>query len=111
MLALCGAAAAADDLRLSYKDLDLGQPQDAQVFRARMQSTAAKLCSAEVITGSRLDGRARCEAGARDDMLACLPAQTRALYRDALKGRSSDKLAQAKATQGAGLTAAISPPN
>ena len=111
LLAICGVANAADDFRLSFKDLDLGQPQDAQVFRARMRSTAAKLCSAEVLTGTRLDGRTRCEAGARDDMLASLPAQTRAVYLDALKGRASDKLAKAGAPQGAAVTATIASPN
>jgi UrcA family protein len=79
-LSLAAPAMAADPLRISLADLDLGTVQGAAELDARIDAAAAALCRDARRPGSRLSDRAYCEAGVRAEVMAALPRRAHADY-------------------------------
>ncbi|HEV2083046.1 MAG TPA: UrcA family protein [Brevundimonas sp.] len=79
-LTLTAPAMAADPLRISLADLDLGTASGAALLDARIDAAADALCHDARRPGSRLSDRAYCEAGVREEVMAALPLRARADY-------------------------------
>ena len=79
-LSLAAPAMAADPLRISLADLDLGTAQGAALLDGRIEAAADALCRDARRPGSRLSDRAFCEAQVRAEVMAALPAHARADY-------------------------------
>ncbi|MBU1325678.1 MAG: UrcA family protein [Alphaproteobacteria bacterium] len=73
-------ALAADPLRISLADLDLGTARGAAELDARIDAAAAALCRDARRPGSLLSDRAYCEAGVRAEVMDALPRRARADY-------------------------------
>lgn len=79
-LSLAAPAMAADPLRISLADLDLGTARGAAELDARIDAAADALCRDVRRPGSRLSDRAYCEAGVRAEVMAALPRRAHADY-------------------------------
>ncbi len=89
-------AALAQDVKLSYADLDLSTPAGAAAFSQRLDVAAKAWCTGgPVYTDS---SKSRCMADARKMFLGSIPAAKKTAYEAALKG---DGRVQAAATPAA----------
>jgi UrcA family protein len=79
-LSLAAPAVAADPLRISLADLDLGTVQGAAALDARIDAAADHLCRDALRPGSRLSDRAYCEAAVRAEVMDALPFRARSQY-------------------------------
>ena len=95
-LALAGAAMA-QDVKLSYADLDLSQPADAATFSHRLDAAAASYCAGQPQVNA--GAHARCLADARSNFTALLPTSKRDAYQQAM---GSTAQASVRATSPAG---------
>ena len=83
-LVLAPLAASAQEVKLSYADLDLSTPAGAATFSQRLDVAAKAWCTGgPVYTDS---SKSKCMKGARDMFLGSIPAARKTAFEAALKG-------------------------
>ena len=96
-IALAFAASAhAQEVKLSYSDLDLSTPAGAATFSQRLDVAAKAWCTGGPVYSD--SSKTRCMADARKMFLGSIPAARKTAYEAALKG---DGRVQAAATPAA----------
>lgn len=78
------ASAHAQDVKLSYSDLDLSTPAGAATFSQRLDAAAKAWCTGGPVYSD--SSKKRCMSDARTMFLGSIPAARKAAYETALKG-------------------------
>jgi UrcA family protein len=81
LAAVAGSAAAApDEARIAWTDLDLSTAAGAAAFDARVDKAADRMCRMARRQGSLISDRAYCEAAVRREAVAQLPGAAQVDY-------------------------------
>ena len=85
------ASASAQEVKLSYADLDLSTPAGAATFSQRLDVAAKAWCTGgPVYTDS---SKSKCMRGAREMFLGSIPAAKKSAFEIAMKGGGSTQAA------------------